>query len=218
MPLRWLNLAALGDWRTSCSGSVPIEYFIWYFLRMSPQDDCFDDWLPVARVQRRLIHQVSQRIDEGLVQNQALSQRIRLENAASEENIKVRSMQVKAELLHRFLARNSGFVGTQNGANQDMVDAGLVEDTGKSNKGPVAAAHFAAVYWARASEQTKAMMRSMAQKYLSSFAFPSLAVYHDASDVCSKEVTWIKFIIIILCFAMLYSKYFSLIQANNSTI
>ena len=156
---------------------------------MSPQDDPFDEWLPVARVQRRLIHQVSQRIDEGLFQHQALHERIRLENAASEENIKVRSMQVKSELLHRFLARNSGFVGCQNGANQDMVDAGLVEQTGKSNKGSVAAAHFAAVYWVRASEQTKAMMRSMASKYLS-FAFPSLAVYSDASDVCSKEVTW----------------------------
>ncbi len=155
---------------------------------MSPQDDPFDDWLPVARCQRRIIHQVSQLIDEGLLKDSALRDRIRVENAAGETNVKLRSMQVKQELLRRFLARNSGFVATQTGGNADLIEAGLVPDSGKSNKGAVAAGHFAAVYWARASEVTKHMMKVKAKNRLGVFAFPSIAVYHDASDVCSKEV------------------------------
>lgn len=155
---------------------------------MSPQEDPFDEWLPVARCQRRIIHQVSQLIDEGLLRDSALSDRIRLENAAGETNVKLRSLQVKQELLRRFLARNSGFVATQTGGNADLIEHGLVPDTGKSNKGSVAAGHFAAVYWARASEVTKQMMKVRAKNRLGVFAFPSIAVYHDASDVCSKEV------------------------------
>lgn len=124
---------------------------------MSPQEDPFDEWLPVARCQRRIIHQVSQLIDEGLLRDSALSDRIRLENAAGETNVKLRSLQVKQELLRRFLARNSGFVATQTGGNADLID-------------------------------TKQMMKVRAKNRLGVFAFPSIAVYHDASDVCSKEV------------------------------
>lgn len=155
---------------------------------MSPQDDPFDEWLPVARCQRRLIHQVSQRIDEGLLKDSSLSDRIRVENAAGETNVKLRSLQVKQELLRRFLARNSGFVATQTGQNTDLIESGLVPDTGKSNKGTVAAGHFAAVYWARSSEVTKQKMKVQAQNRLGTFAFPALAVFHDCSDICSKEV------------------------------
>lgn len=190
--MRWLNISALGEWRTSGGGGgAPLHCFLWFLLRMSPLEDSLDSWFPVARVQRRVIHQIAQEIDEGLVQDTFLSDRIRLENAAGEQNHKLKAMETKQELLRRFLARNSGFCGTQNSANQDMVEAGLIRNSGKSNQGTVAAGHFVSVYWAHASEHTKSFMKTCA---LSSgeFAFPSLAIYHDASDVCGKEVARIQ--------------------------
>lgn len=186
--MRWLNISALGEWRTSGNaGGAPLHCFLWFILRMSPLEDPLENWFPVARVQRRVIHQIAQESDEGLVQDTFLSDRIRLENAAGEQNLKLKSMEVKQELLRRFLARNSGFCGTQNSSNQDLVEAGLISNSGKSNKGTLAAAHFVSVYWAHACEHTKSFMKSGALSG-GEFAFPSIAIYHDASDVCGKEV------------------------------
>ena len=174
---------------------MPIHVFLWFFLRMATSEDPLDGWFPITRVQRRLIHLIAQRIDEGILHDVHITNRLRVENAALESNGRVQKSQVKQELLRRFLARNSGFCGTNHAQNQDMIDFGLVGQG--QNMATVAAAHYSAVYWALASEEIKMMMKTNASR-TGSFEFPSLAIYHDASDVCGKEVLQVEDIFIVI--------------------
>ena len=188
---RWLNQSALGEWRTAFETSVPLHYFLWFFLRMPVQEESGEHHFNIPRCQRRLIHQCAQKIDDSLNNDVYLSHKIRLENAAVESNPRLRASQVKQELLRRFLARNAGFCGTQNSANQDLIDAGLIESTGKSNKGTIAAAHFVAVYWSQAACRIKTLMKDIAHQG-DTLEYPSFAIFHDASDLCGKEVPRLK--------------------------
>lgn len=147
-----------------------------------------DGFFPARRCQRRALHQIAQRIDDGLCADPYLSDRLRVENAALAPSCRQRSGQIKEELLRRFLSRNAGFCGTANAANSDLVDAGLVD--GKNSYGTTAAAHYVAVYWTQAATDLKAAMKTKALQD-GAVRFPSLAVYHDASDVCGKEVPYV---------------------------
>lgn len=186
LSVRWFNQAALGEWRTSADGTVPLHCFLWFLMRLPCQDQ-MDGFFPASRCQRRALHQVAQRIDDGLCADVHLSDRLRVENAALAPMCRQRSAMVKEELLRRFLARNAGFCGTANSANSDLLDFGLVD--GKNTYGTTAAAHYVAVYWTQASADLKAAIRTKAL-HDGAFRFPSLAVYHNASDVCGKEVPW----------------------------
>ena len=148
-----------------------MDVFLWFWLRQHRQG--YIASVPIERIQRRLIHIVTQRIDQELTKS--LRKKMWAENAQSLSR-KEKGKTIQLELLRRFLGRNSGFLGTQTAANSDLMEEGLVKG---NSEGTVSAAHYAAVYWMEAAD---ALCESVGESPI-----PSLTVYHDAAEVCGHE-------------------------------
>ena len=83
---------------------VRMDVFLWFWLRQARNGQIGS--VPVERIQRRLIHIFTQRIDQELTRS--LRSKMWAENAQSLSR-KEKGKTIQLELLRRFLGRNSGF-------------------------------------------------------------------------------------------------------------
>ena len=168
---RWKKGGSIGRFASVPRGLVRVDVFLWFWLRQARHGSI--GTTSVERIQRRLIHIFTQRIDQELTQR--LRSKMWAENAQSLSR-KEKGKTIQMELLRRFLGRNSGFLGTQTAANSDLMEEGLVKG---NSEGTVCAAHYSAVYW---MEAASALCEAIGQSPI-----PSLSVYHDAAEVCGHE-------------------------------
>lgn len=143
----------------------------------------------VRRVQKRLLHLVSQQIElslvNGIIEISAMPYRLATEGNGYKAVAEVRldktmtrsqtANVVRAELIRRFLAKPSGFVcGKRHGDNADLKGT-----TANNSIGTQAAAQWVTAYFA--STQQTLLKKFSQQKFL------HMSYFHDASKVCTFE-------------------------------
>lgn len=181
---RFENTAALGSQRLNANGMVSIAELAFFFLRQSTTDAIPD--FPTSRVQKRLIHLISQRIEVAFSSGQAKVSMQAPSLAVQPLQLKQTWVQSKSrnqtadilrqELIKRFLSEATGFVaGTRHSSQKDI--AGQSKD---NSSGLQAASQLITAYFAKASD--KLLEKLGAQ------SFRHLSYYHDASKVSTYDV------------------------------
>ena len=182
---RYEKTAALGSQRLNASGMVSLADCFFFFLRQ-PATEFLVPELPMSRVQKRLIHLISQHVEVALANGKG-------ETSLEAPTLAVHSLGVKQtwssarsrnqtadllrqELIKRFMCKPTGFVsGTQNSDNKDVVHASK-----DNSNGLQAASQLTTAYFAKASDM---LLHKLSQQ-----RFKHLAYYHDAAKVFTYDV------------------------------
>ena len=181
---RWENCLALGASRKALGAPVPLADAWWYFFRLPLLDN-----VPVARVQKRLLHLCSQRVELGFANGHIPLRDVPPRPQGEGDALTpwstggaVRSANLAREqLLKRFVSRGGGFVtGLQNAGNKEICPVELGHRGTKSrNMGTVAADQYITAYMLSASQAFL--------KKLSAQRYKHMAWYEDASKVGTFE-------------------------------
>ncbi|OLP85164.1 hypothetical protein AK812_SmicGene33870 [Symbiodinium microadriaticum] len=189
LDVQFQKSACLEASRHNFDGMVPVPDVIWFFLRLPSNGDGFEA-VPVPRIQKRMIHIVSQAVEETFAGGKVCLRQTppkQADEAGCETpwTAGTRSSNAnlaRQELLKRFLQRGAGFVsGLNNGKNEDLK---LLETpvigTKDKNAGSVAANQWVTAYFASAAD---ALLRRLAQQ-----DYRHISIFEDGSKIATHEV------------------------------
>ena len=184
MTLRWENAVALGTSRKNADGFAPLADVVWFCLRLQANGEGLED-VPVARVQKRIVHLVSQQVETGFCEGK-ICLRERAPKPQDEPDCQTpwtsatrarNATMCREELIKRFPARNAGFVfGSKHTNNDDLVD---IPGAKGNSVGTVAAHQFITAYFGTASVDF--LNKISAQR------FRHFAIFEDGAKVSTHE-------------------------------
>ncbi|CAE7276743.1 unnamed protein product, partial [Symbiodinium sp. CCMP2456] len=181
--------ACLEASRHNFEGMVPVPDVIWFFMRLPSDGDGFET-LPVSRIQKRMVHIVSQAVEETFAGGKVCLRQTppkQADEAGCETpwTAGTRSSNAnlaRQELLKRFLQRGAGFVsGLNNGKNEDLkLSETPVIGTKDKNAGSVAANQWVTAYFASAAD---ALLRRLGKQ-----EYRHISIFEDGSKIATHEV------------------------------
>ncbi|CAJ1454454.1 unnamed protein product [Effrenium voratum] len=193
---RWENQQALGPARRNLMGSVNLADLLFFFLRQPVSaEESVIPGLPIARVQKRLLHLISQRVELSMsnghvrmyttppsVSESSFGAVAVEEHPWSSATRPQAASLLRQELVRRFLTRGTGFVaGLSNANNEDLAEMNKIPGAANSNAGTDAAAQFVTAYFAKAAGE---LVRILSKQH-----FKHLCVYSDSAKVLTIAVS-----------------------------
>lgn len=175
-------------------GSVNLADLLFFFLRQPVSaEESVIPGLPIARVQKRLLHLISQRVELSMsnghvrmyttppsVSESSFGAVAVEEHPWSSATRPQAASLLRQELVRRFLTRGTGFVaGLSNANNEDLAEMNKIPGAANSNAGTDAAAQFVTAYFAKAAGE---LVRILSKQH-----FKHLCVYSDSAKVFSLD-------------------------------